>query len=304
MSTSLIRSCDKPLSECTVAIAGLGLMGGSLALALRGHVREVVGIARREETLQQALRMAAIDRAAPNLAGGAAAADVIVLATPISVILSQLQEIAGLARAGHLRPGAVVLDMGSTKRVICQAMAELPESLEPVGGHPMCGKETSGIEVAEATLYCHKPFVISPLARTAPAAVALVEALARAIGARPLLIDPVRHDWLVAAISHLPYSVSLALFATAEAEGRTDELAWQLAASGFRSTTRLAGSDEKMMADILLSNADAVLHQIEAFQANLAEIARLVREGDEESLQQVASTVRDLRQAFLTGYGG
>jgi prephenate dehydrogenase len=299
-----MRSCDKPLADCTVAIAGLGLMGGSLALALRGHVREVVGIARREETLQQALRMAAIDRGASTLAHGAAAADVIVLATPISVILSQLQEIAGLARAGHLLPGAVVLDMGSTKRVICQAMAELPQGLEPVGGHPMCGKETSGIEVAEATLYCHQPFVISPLARTAPATVALVEALARAIGARPLLIDPVRHDWLVAAISHLPYAVSLALFATADAAGRTDELAWRLAASGFRSTTRLAGSDEKMMADILLSNADAVLHQIEAFQANLAEIARLVREGDEDSLQLVASTVRDLRQAFLTCYGG
>jgi prephenate dehydrogenase len=302
MPETSVRSCDKPLGECVVAIAGLGLMGGSLALALQGQVREVVGVARRRETLEQARRMGAIDRGETELAG-AAGADVIVLATPVSVILRQLEEVGQLAREGRLRPGAVVVDMGSTKRTICRAMAELPEDIEPLGGHPMCGKEVSGLEVAEAGLYRQKPFAICPLARTAPGAVALVGALASAIGARPLLIDPVRHDWLVAGISHLPYAVALALFATADGAGRTDEMAWQLAASGFRSATRLAGSDDKMMADILLSNADAVLHQIEAFQANLSEIARLVQKGDEESLRLAAGTVRELRQRFLDTYG-
>lgn len=302
MRENCVRSCHRPLGECVVAIAGLGLMGGSLALALQGQVKAVVGVARRRETREQAQRMGAVDRGEAELAG-AADADVIVLATPVSVILQQLEELGELAQDRRLRPGLVVVDMGSTKRTICRAMAELPESIEPVGGHPMCGKEVSGLEAAEAGLYRQKPFAISPLARTAPGAVALVEELAHAIGARPLLIDPVRHDWLVAGISHLPYAVALALFATADGAGRADEMAWQLAASGFRSATRLAGSDDKMMADILLSNADAVLHQIEAFQANLSEIARLVREGDEASLRLAAGTVRELRQRFLDTYG-
>ncbi len=302
MRENCVRSCHRPLGECVVAIAGLGLMGGSLALALQGQVKAVVGVARRRETREQAQRMGAVDRGEAELAG-AADADVIVLATPVSVILQQLEELGELAQDRRLRPGLVVVDMGSTKRTICRAMAELPEGIEPVGGHPMCGKEVSGLEAAEAGLYRQKPFAISPLARTAPGAVALVEELAHAIGARPLLIDPVRHDWLVAGISHLPYAVALALFATADGAGRADEMAWQLAASGFRSATRLAGSDDKMMADILLSNADAVLHQIEVFQANLSEIARLVREGDEANLRLAAGTVRELRQRFLDTYG-
>lgn len=294
---------EKPLRDCTVAIAGLGLMGGSLALALRGSVAHVVGIARRPETVQQALAMGAIDEGHTTLAAGVANADIIVLGTPVSVILSQVEEIGRLAAAGAVQNGVVLLDMGSTKRQVCRALATLPASVEPIGAHPMCGKENPGIDEADADLYRNAPFILSPLDRTAPQAVALVETLALAVGARPLCMDPTRHDWLVAAISHLPYLLSVALFATADGVSQSDRAVWQLAAGGFRSATRLAGSEEKMMADILLSNADAVLQTVAAFQDNLAELMRLVRDGDEQSLRTVAATVRSLRQDFLHIYG-
>lgn len=298
-----LRPYEKPLRDCTVAIAGLGLMGGSLGLALRGSVARVVGIARRPDTVQRALAVGAIDEGQDILAAGAANADIIVLATPVSVILSQIAEIGRLAAAGAVPSGVVLLDMGSTKRQVCSAMAALPDSVEPIGAHPMCGKENPGIDEAEADLYRGAPFVLTPLDRTEPQAVALVEALALAVGARPLRMDPTRHDWLVAAISHLPYLLSVALFATADGVGQSDRAVWQLAAGGFRSTTRLAGSEEKMMADILLSNADAVLQIVAAFQDNLGELLRLVREGDEQGLRTAAAAVRSLRQDFLHTYG-
>jgi prephenate dehydrogenase len=153
-------SYEKPLTECTIAIAGLGLMGGSWGLALRGRAARVIGIARRVETIEQALVQGAIDQGAATLAEGLPEADVIVLATPVGVILAQIDEIGRMARRGDVREGAVVIDMGSTKEQICDALDRLPPALQPVGGHPMCGKETSGLDVAEAGLYQGAPFVL------------------------------------------------------------------------------------------------------------------------------------------------
>ncbi|HNU06022.1 MAG TPA: prephenate dehydrogenase/arogenate dehydrogenase family protein [Anaerolineae bacterium] len=295
-------SCDKPLANCTVAIAGLGLMGGSLGLALRGAVRQVIGIARRAATVQEALAIGAIDVGADDLTA-AAEADVIVLATPVSVIMAQIEELGRLARQGRLLDGVVVTDMGSTKGQICAAMDQLPDSVQPVGAHPMCGKESSGLEVAEATLYQDAPFVLCPLPRTAPRTVALMAEMARAVGACPLELDPQRHDRLAAAISHGPYLASLAAFAAAHDVAAGDALAWRLAASGFRSTTRLAGSDPTMMADILLSNRDAVLVQLHHLQAHLAQVAALLTASDAAGLHELAASARAARSQFLETYG-
>ncbi len=158
----------------TVGIVGLGLMGGSLALALRangaaptfnvGWLR-LVGVTRSQATLDAALAAAAIDAGTTDLAAGVAEADVIVLAAPVRTILRLLSEIGH-----HARPGALVLDLGSSKAEICAAMADLPAGLQPVGAHPMCGKETAGFAAADAELYRDRPFVLCPLTRTAPAA--------------------------------------------------------------------------------------------------------------------------------------
>ena len=298
------RSFQKALPDCTVAIAGLGLMGGSLGLTLRGRVQRVVGIARRAETVQQALAIGAIDAGYATLAEGAAEADIVVLATPVSVILAQIDELGRLARQGLLRDGVIVTDMGSSKALICDALDRLPASIQPIGAHPMCGKETSGLEVAEASLYQGAPFVLSPLPRTAPQALALVNSLAVAVGASPLELDPVRHDRLAAAISHVPYLASLATFAAANDVAQDDATAWRLAAGGFRSTTRLAGSDDQMMADILLSNREAVLEQLDHIQRHLTRLAALVTTNDDARLRELAASARAARSQFLETYGG
>lgn len=294
---------DKHLSDCTVTIAGLGLMGGSLGLALRGQAGRVVGVARRAETIDQALGLGAIDQGTQSLAEGVAQADIVVLATPVSVILHQLAELAQLAEVDGFPAGMVLTDMGSTKVEICQAMAELPETIEPVGGHPMCGKETSGIAVAEASLYQNAPFVLCPLGRTVPQAVSLLEALANAIHARPVRLDPWRHDQLVSAISHVPYVLATALFSTAMGVGQQDAMVWHLAASGFRSTTRLVGSDPKMMADILLTNRASILDQLEALQIQLAHYGHLIKQGDEGQLRATLAATREQRAALLDSPG-
>lgn len=301
--TTPYPSSKKPLSDYTVAIAGLGLMGGSLGLALQGQVARVIGVARRRETLQQALAIGAINAGCETLAAAAAQADIVVLATPVGVVLEQIAELGRLAAAGALRPGVLLLDLGSTKALVCQAMAELPPSVEPVGGHPMCGKETSGLDVAEARLYQGAPFVLTPLPRTAPWALDLAKALAVAIGARPIEMDPERHDRLVAAISHLPYMLSLALFAAVEDVAAEDEMVWQLAAGGFRSATRLAGSDVTMMLDILFTNRSNVLALIEGLRARLDGLTQALDAENRAALRFQAERIRGLRADFLERYG-
>jgi prephenate dehydrogenase len=278
-------------------------MGGSLGLALRDRAKRVIGVARRAETVQQALEIGAVDVGYATLAEGAAEADIIVLATPVSVILAQIEELGRLARQGRLRDGVIVTDMGSTKAQICDALEQLPASVQPIGAHPMCGKESSGLDVAEATLYHGAPFVLCPLPRTQPQTVALLAALAQAVGACPLELDPVRHDRLAAAISHAPYLASLATFAAAADVAQRDALTWRLAAGGFRSTTRLAGSDDQMMADILLSNQEAVLEQLDRLQRHLAHLAVLLTTHDDARLREMAASARAARNQFLETYG-
>lgn len=300
--SATLQSFDKPLTTCTIAIAGLGLMGGSLGLALRGKAARVIGIARRAETVAQALAIGAIDAGAADLRA-AGDADLIVLATPVGVILRQIEQIGALAERGALRDGVVLTDMGSTKALICDAMARLPASVQPVGAHPMCGKETSGLDMAESTLYGGAPFILCPLPRTEPQATQLVADLATAVGACPLTLDPQRHDRLAAAISHTPYLASVAAFAAADVLAGADPAAWQLAASGFRSTTRLAGSDPVMMADILHSNRAAVLAHIERLHEQLDLLASLVAGDDRAALQAQLARIQARRQAFLDQHG-
>ena len=162
-----------------VAVVGLGLMGGSLCAALRTRnaCREVIGVARRPATLQMARDLRFIDRGTVDVQEGLRDADVVVLATPVRDILAKLATIGPL-----LAPGTLVLDIGSTKRAICRAMENLPAGIQPLGGHPMCGRETSGLAMADPTLYRDRVFVLVPLPRTAPWALAMGCSLARGIG--------------------------------------------------------------------------------------------------------------------------
>src|SRR5690606_24517374 len=139
----------------------------------------------------------------------------------------------------HLWPGTLVMDMGSTKAEICAALGHLPPGIQPIGGHPMTGKESAGFGAAETGLYRDAPWVLTPLPRTSQDALCLATELVEAVGARPLVLPPARHDRLVAAISHLPFLAASALVHTAAEVGTDDPTVWELAAGGFRDTSRV-----------------------------------------------------------------
>ena len=177
------------LDQATMAIVGLGLMGGSLAAALRDAEKRlrtgpIVGVARRAGIIEQALARGIIDRGTSDPLDAASQADVVVLATPVRTAIALMREMGP-----YLKPGCIVTDLGSTKTEIVQAMATLPPTVRPIGGHPMCGKEMSGLESAEPDLFQGKVYVLTPLERTPLDALALMRQMVAAIGARDLILD-------------------------------------------------------------------------------------------------------------------
>lgn len=280
------------LKDCHVGVIGLGLMGGSLAMALREAqaCASISGYDVDQSTLDQALRRGIIDR--PIDLGGDQV-DLLILAAPVNAILDWLIKIP-VVFSGNFH----VLDLGSTKGRITAAMQSLPDRISPLGGHPMCGKETSGLGVATPDLYRKCLFVLTPLARTQPATPTIAQQLVDAIGARALILDPDRHDQLAATISHVPYLTSIALVEAALAV--QDDAAWTLAASGFRDSTRLAASDVTMMLDILMSNQTGVLNGLARLQSSLDTLTRLIQQGDRAALQAMMDTARARRTTLFT----
>jgi prephenate dehydrogenase len=218
-------------------------------------------------------------------------ADIIILAAPVRAIIRLIGDLGA-----HLPAGALLMDTGSTKSSIMQAMASLPAHVQTIGGHPMCGKERAGLAAADPNLYKGTVFCLTPLERTRPEALSLAGELVRAIGARPLIVEPQRHDALVAAISHLPYLVASALTATAAETAAADPMVWQLAASGFRDTSRLASSDVDMMIDILLTNRAHAAKLARQSAGNLSALAAAIESNDESALRAMLTSAQQTRQ--------
>jgi prephenate dehydrogenase len=280
------------LAQAQVTIVGLGLMGGSLAAALStvGACRKIVGVARRQVTLATARMLRFIDEGTEDLKTGVQEADLVVLATPVRDILEKIETIGP-----WLKPDAVLMDVGSTKGAICEAMRHLPAHVQPVGAHPMCGKESSGLTMAEPDLYRDRTFVLVPLERTSARAFDLARELVLAVGARPLVLDAQQHDGLVAAISHLPYLLAVTLVAAAEQLDQGDGLMWELAAGGFRDTSRVAAGSIPMMLDILATNHMPILEALHQAQGQLAKIEALLQAGDLQSLRLILEAARRRR---------
>ena len=281
-----------------LTVVGLGLMGGSLALALRGHAAHITGVDSHAETREYALQQGIVDSATDDLRAGVAEADVVILAAPVRVIAEMLKRRIG----SYLRSNTFLIDLGSTKQDICAAMADLPIGVQAVGGHPMTGKENSGIQASDGTLYKGRPFVLCPTRRTTPAARLRALALVEALEAVPIEMEAARHDHVVAAISHLPYLLSAALVATVASQGTKDEAVWQLAAGGFRDTSRLAASDVRMMGDILSTNTQAVATLLALFRMQLALLEAMLISRDEEHLAEALSPVREARIQWMEQY--
>ena len=286
-----------------LVVVGVGLIGGSFALALRaaGLVDTVVGVGRGRANLDAARELSIIDRQAQvdgDWAAELADADLVLLATPVAQYPAVLA-----AMAGRLGPRTIVTDAGSTKQdVIATARAVLGTGLPRfVPGHPIAGTEHSGATAAFATLFRERNVVLTPLAETAPAATAMVTALWEACGSRVRCLDAAAHDRVFAAVSHLPHLVAFGLVDAFAARPDADDI-FCFAASGFRDFTRIAASSPEMWRDIVLANREALLVEVAAFRAQLDRVATMIAAGDGEALTAVFARARAARRDWDAQY--
>ncbi len=262
------------LKDAKVAIVGLGLMGGSLALALKGACAALLGIDPDLAALSLALRQNIVDQAESDPANLLPQADLVILAAPVPVILALLQKLPE-----YTSNSCIVLDLGSTKQAIVEQMDRLPKRFDSLGGHPICGKEKLTLANAERTLYYGAPFILTPMARTTSRALSAAQQVIAAIGAKAITLDAAEHDRILAATSHLPFLLSSALALA------TPEECAPLVGPGFRSTSRLAGTPSSMMMGVMQTNRENILTAIHRLQSQLDTLEMQLSSSDFTSLE-------------------
>jgi prephenate dehydrogenase len=275
-----------------LAVVGVGLLGGSVAKAARqgGLARRIVGIGRDAGRLQPALDDGTLDLAVTDLDAGVRDADFILLAAPVLTIEGLLERVWRAAPAA----GAVVTDVGSTKRNIVRAAERLAATrpLAFVGSHPMAGSEQAGYRVARPDLFRGATVIVTPTETTELAALKKTTEFWEALGARVSSLDPETHDRTVAAISHLPHLIACALV---DGAARAEPAALEFAARGFRDTTRIAAGDPDMWAEIFLANRDALTATVDAFREALGELQQVIDGGRADALRAVLARIKATR---------
>ncbi len=280
-----------------VAILGLGLIGASLGLALKRDpaAPRVVGFDIRSDSLRSAARSGAIDRSFGTLPEVCHGSDVVVLAAPVRAILELIPEIGP-----HLDQETLVTDVGGTKsQIVRVAESVLPAGVGFVGGHPLTGRLTVGVEQASAMLYPGARYCLTPSGNTPGWAVERAVELVERVGSQPLFLDPDEHDALLAAASHLPYFVSAALFGAVATQHAWPDVAG-LAAGGFRSVTSLLNADPAMWADVASSNRDNIVRQLDSLTAHIQRLRDAIAT-DDGSLAQELETLHERHQAWVAG---
>lgn len=283
---------DEPafaLADARVCIIGLGLMGGSLAKALRGKVKRITA-----QDLDPAVIAAALADGTIDAEESSAGADVVILGIPSHRIVERI----GIL---EVHPGQFVMDLGSTKRLICDALDALPEGVSAVGGHPMCGLAENGYGNAIPTLYRAARFVLCDTARTTPSSRQLAESLVRALDAIPLWIDRHRHDALTAMTSHLPHLLNFALMRLAMDVATQDPDVYKLAAGGFDGATRLARTDESMLVGMFGTNAAEIRALASRLRQHLDELEAIL--DDEDALRHELPSIVEARRRYSEDYG-
>jgi prephenate dehydrogenase len=285
-----------------VAIVGTGMIGTSLALALRlSHLKnlEVVGTDYDHSARGGAQKRGAFHKVENRLSSAVRDADIVVMAIPVMGMRDLLETLGP-----NLAEGCVVTDVGSSKKVVLEwADKFLPEGVDFVGGHPMAGKEASGPQAADASLFRDKAYCIVPSPRARQAAVSEITTLAEAVGARPFFIGVDEHDSFVAAASHLPFLLSVALVGCTSKSANWEDIA-QLAASGYTDVSRLASGDPVMHRDICISNPEPIVAWIDAFIRELHEVRQLLDNEDgpkKDEVHQVFEQAFAARSMWLAG---
>lgn len=282
-----------------LVVCGVGLIGGSFALALRkaGLVRRVVGIGRTRATLERAQELGVIDEIATDWADALQGADFVLLAAPVGQMDAIMR-----AMAPHLGENTLVTDAGSTKRDVIEAIYRNlgDRTAKVVPAHPIAGAEKSGADAAFDSLYQDKKVVLTPLPENEPAAVLRVRKVWEACGAVVHEVQPHDHDRIFAAVSHLPHLLAFGLVHDLSERANAEQL-FSFAASGFRDFTRIAGSSPEMWRDICLANRQPLLAELDQYLAELAYLRALLLSADGERLEQVFIAARDARNAWAEG---
>lgn len=274
----------------TLAIVGVGLLGGSLGLAAksRGLVRRVLGIGRDPARLELARNLGAIDAGFPDFASAIPDADFIVVCTPVDLIAQHVLEIVESAR-----PGSLITDVGSTKGEIVRSLAgRIPNPIAFVGSHPMAGSEKKGPEHAVADLFVKRATILTPTAESAPDAVARLRSFWESVGSRVVLMSPESHDRAVAEISHLPHVVAAALAGVVHPEFLG------ISAGGFRDTTRIAAATPAIWEPIFRTNREQVLASCERFAARFDEFRKLLAADDGPGIIRWLNEGKQVRDAL------
>jgi prephenate dehydrogenase len=274
-----------------MSIIGVGLLGGSIGLAVRSTTTdcEIVGYGHRKQTLNRAYEIGAIDRGTEDLSYAVGGADLVILCTPVGNFDEILH---GISKG--LKAGAVVTDVGSTKvSVVEQASKILPSGIHFIGSHPMAGSEKRGVEFARADLFQNATCITTPTSQSDPAALVAVEEFWRMLGMRTCRMTPADHDRALAEVSHLPHALAAALVSLQSPE------ALKLAGKGFLDTTRIAGGDGGLWRDIFLDNAANMHAAIAKIRAILAQFETLLEPGRGEELRKWLDEAAGKREALL-----
>ena len=281
-----------------VALIGFGLIGGSIARAAKeqGLAGEIVTTARSAKTRARVMELGVVDRVVGTNAEAAEGADLVILCIPVGACGAVAQEIAG-----HLKPGAIISDVGSVKATVVKDMApHLPASVHFVPAHPVAGTEHSGPDSGFAELFINRWCILTPPEGTDPNAVEGLRAFWAAIGAKVEIMTPEHHDMVLAITSHLPHLIAYTIVGTAdELEGVTQSEVLKFSAGGFRDFTRIAASDPTMWRDVFLANKDAVLEMLGTFNEDLSKLTRAIRRGDGEALFEHFSRTRAIRRGIV-----
>ncbi len=282
-----------------VTIIGVGLLGGSLGLVLKeqGLANTVVGIGRRQVNLELAVQVGAIDRFASEPHEAVRDSDLIVLATPVETYVSHVQ------RWGqHVRSGAIVSDVGSVKgQLVFDLEAALPSTASFVGAHPIAGKEKSGVAHATSKLFDGARCIVTPTPDTNADALAKIRCLWEKAGSTVLSMDPMVHDWVLGAVSHLPHIAAFSLMhALQDLQEKTPESLSLLdfSGGGLRDTTRIAASSPEMWRDICLANRENLLIMVEQYIAQLQAFKQLLKDQDGSGLTQNIEQAKILREGL------
>lgn len=286
------------MKTTSVAILGLGLIGGSLGLAFRsarGEKIHVTGYARRAETGEMAVSMGAADVVAQTPEQAVVDADFVFLCTPVLQMLPM-----AAAVLPHMKPGSVLTDVGSTKRWFGDALRTLiPPGVSYIGGHPMAGREKSGLEAAKPDLFQDRWYLFTPSADTSSASLLELRRLVGLTGAMTAVLDEKKHDEVTAVISHVPHVAAAALVHLLKKEMNPAETA-RFIGGGFRDTTRIASSDADMWADICMTNPENIAAGLDEMTELLSEVSLKIRAGDRSAIHAYFSEAKRLRDALLS----